>query len=363
MRSGTPNASGRPQSCDPLTSSKTDGLANADGGYSGEPPFAHSSLDPLQTSVAPAEIVNPEYPPAPSDPSAIFIHSGWAPVRSRVREAMIATARPVSRVERFDQCGSDAYVWVNKENPEDVTLTRNWCGDRLCTPCANARSFKIAQRVITLVGDRRIKLLTLTIMGKDEPLRPLVDRLYRHFRQLRDSDFWSENVLGGCAFLEIKWSDKAQRWHPHLHILLESNYLEQGFLTKLWHAISRDSYIVDIRAVHGNSTVTGYVTKYASKPLNPSFSNSPDLLQEAMLALAGRRLCLTFGSWYGTRLTNAEDEELYDEAEVLQCWSCIGSLRSVLSDAAIGDSKATRLIQLLTNRQRARPRSPPNREH
>jgi hypothetical protein len=154
---------------------------------------------------------------------------------------------------------------------------------------------------------------------------------------------WAESVTGGAAFLEVKWSDKAQRWHPHLHIIAEAKFMDQGMLSTTWRTISHDSFIVDIRRVK-NAEVTGhYVTKYASKPLNTSFAHTPALLDEALKSLKGRRLCLTFGTWYGTPLTDAEDGEL--ELDDRNHYHSFSPLEDLLLRARSGEREAIQIIK------------------
>jgi hypothetical protein len=94
-----------------------------------------------------------------------------------------------------------------------------------------------------------------------------------------------------------------------------------------------------------NVEITGrYVTKYASKPLNTSFANSPALLDEALRALKGRRLCLTFGSWYGTPLTDAEDDGLDLETDHSFHRHC--PLEDLLQRANRGERDAINTVKL-----------------
>lgn len=242
--------------------------------------------------------------------SSNFRHSGWAIIRKKVFDGLARTVQSSSRRSSFGSCGSYSWVEQHNEDPLKFRIRHNHCNDRLCTPCANQRSEILRNSLMQLIGDKPTSFITLTLCGKNEPLGELVDRLYKSFRALRLHPLWAENVIGGAAFLEIKHNAKSNRWHPHLHIIANAKFIDQGLLSTAWRSITGDSYIVDIRRVK-NAAVTGhYVTKYASKPLNTSFCHDNALLDEAIKALKGRRLCLTFGEWYGTPLTDAEDDEL-----------------------------------------------------
>jgi hypothetical protein len=88
----------------------------------------------------------------------------------------------------------------------------------------------------------------------------------------------------------------------HLHCIIEGCWTEQSKLADEWFAVTGDSYIVDIRPVPEAAARAAYVCKYVSKPCSKDVYDNPDALDEMLLALAGRRMCLTFGTWRGTPL-------------------------------------------------------------
>ena len=152
--------------------------------------------------------------------------------------------------------------------------------------------------------------------------------------------------------LEVKYSDKAARWHPHLHILCNADYLPKEDLIRAWYSISKDSYIVDIKRVRDPIVTGSYVTKYASKPLNTSFANTPALLDEALKSLKGRRLCFAFGSWYGKALTDP-DLDGDDAMEIIaSSWEFFAELETLLQQARSGSPDA-RAIFLSMNAEAA----------
>lgn len=277
--------------------------------------------------------------------SARFRHAGWAPIRRRVFAALERTGQSAARRTAFGCCGSFSYVEQSDCAPFAYRLRSNQCKDRLCTPCANARSALIARKLLSLLpaGSRSVSFITLTLCGKGESLQVLVDRIYRHFKALRQHPLWQESVTAGAAFLEIKWNDKAQRWHPHLHLICLAKFIDKQALSDVWRGISKDSFIVDVRRVQDQQIVGSYACKYASKPLNSSFSNTPRLLDEALLALKGRRLCFTFGEWYGEPLTGEDDDDI-DPASV-GTWHFIAPLDELLSRATAADPNAVEILR------------------
>ncbi len=274
-----------------------------------------------------------------------FRHSGWQPIRRRVYESLKRCKCSASRIASFGTCGSYSFVERSAVHPEKFRIRHNHCNDRLCTPCANTRSFRLRESIFNLIADKPVSFITFTLCGKGESLATLLDRLYRHFRAMRLHPVWSERVRGGVAFLEIKYSDKARRWHPHLHILADASFIPKSELVDAWRSITKDSYVVDISRVVNQAVTGSYVTKYASKPLNTSFSNSAELLDEAVRALKGRRLCFAFGSWYGKALVDT-DLDGDDALDMIQMqWEIFVDLEELLLRATNGNPESIGILK------------------
>lgn len=272
--------------------------------------------------------------------SVVFRHTGWYRNRLLIYQSLHRTEQSFSRQANFANCGADAYVLQNVENPGVYRIAGSACHDRFCLPCAQERSQAIALNVLELTAGRRIRFLTLTLKTTDQPLAVQLDRLYAAFQALRRRKLWKDKVTGGVAFLEITWSTKLEAWHPHFHILIEGSYLPHQHLKKLWYQITGDSYIIDIRTVRDLDMASRYVTKYASKAFDNTFLNRQDCLDEAVIAFKGRKLLLTFGTWRGIALI----EKPSDGA-----WDHVAPLETILVNAAHGDADATAIVRALTN--------------
>lgn len=264
-----------------------------------------------------------------------FRHSGWSHGRNLVYRSLWRTCQSDSRICNFSTCGSGAYVLQSIDDPKRFRIAGSCCHDRFCLPCAQERSSMIAQHVINKLGDGACRFLTLTLKSQQESLAFLLGKLTRCFTCLRRSKVWASAVTGGVAFIEVKWSETNHRWHPHLHCLVQGNFIKQQDLSACWYRVTGDSNIVDIRLVRSDVAATRYVTKYAGKPFNNSFLNRPAKLDEAVLALKGKRLCITFGDWRGTLLLQPVLESE---------WTNLGKLVDFLDDAARGDADAERVL-------------------
>ncbi len=266
-----------------------------------------------------------------SDLAETFRHSGWRRGRNMIYQSLRRTMQTRTRIEAFSGCGATAYIYRTVDPPHKYRLGGSSCHDRFCTPCAADRSRCMAHNVLEQVAEERARFATLTLKHSDTPLREQLDRLYSTFRKLRARPFWKRHVTGGAAFIEIKWISGTQQWHPHLHCVLQGRYLPKELLRAEWLRLTGDSYITDIRLIENRKKIAYYVTKYAAKTVNSSFVGRPELLDEVVLALRGRRLAHTFGAWRGLRLTESPNE---------RDWECIGSFHDVCLAALGGDAES-----------------------
>lgn len=244
----------------------------------------------------------------------------------------------ISRILGFSSCGAAAFVYQSAKAPYDYRLGGSSCRDRFCVPCSRERSRVLATNVLTALKQNPARFLTLTLKTNDGPLSTQIDRLYSCFTALRTRAFWKKRVHGGCAFTEVKWSERNQGWNVHVHCLLHGLYVPKSDLWRAWYDITGDSLIVDIRLVHDQAAIGRYVTKYVSKPLGNSFVNRTAQFDELIRAMAGRRLCLTFGTWRGIKLT--ETPEPGD-------WVNLGSFHDVLRKAHDGDVESLQAIKYI----------------
>lgn len=288
-------------------------------------PVAATQLDPLESGGISGEPL-----------ATTFRHSGWSAQRRKVAHALSQTNQTWSRQEAFRTCGSNCFILRSKSDPTQVRLAASGCHDRFCLPCAQARSRTIAANVAAYLRDRRARFVTLTLKHSDRPLREELDRLYAAFKALRKAPLWKRTQTGGVAFLELKRSRDRLSWHPHLHILTQGKFLDVQKLSLLWKSITTDSHIVDVRLPKDSAQAITYVTKYASKPFDPSLFDDETTLQEAIEALNHRRMALTFGNWKGLQMTEKPSEDQ---------WEFLDTLEGIASKAQQGDTAALEILR------------------
>ena len=231
-----------------------------------------------------------------------------------------------------------AHVQVSDDDPPQFRISSENCRDRWCRPCQRERSRIIAANIIDHLDNKPCRLVTLTIRTEGLTLRQAVAKLYSSFQKLRQTTFWKTRVTGGCATCEIKLSTDGERWHPHLHLLVEGDYIPTGHLAKKWHKITGDSFIVDVRLAADTTTAARYITKYLGKPVPSSIVRDHPRLVEAIQALTGRRMVSTFASWQGLQLTETCSE---------QSWSNLCTYRELVDKVVGGDTDSRRILQHL----------------
>lgn len=314
------------------------------------PPSApEASVHPLETKAPPGLGLGLDTPAVEKtasfanvcpDPSLseVFRHSGWSHHRAAVNAALQRTMQSVTRICRFQGCGTEVFVLRSPADPPTYRLSGVYCHDRVCLPCANDRARTISRNLLAALPGKRVRFLTLTISDQTPILAEKLDKLRDSFAKLQRSSLWKRRVAGGAAFLEVKRSERSPNWHVHYHVLVTGRYIPHADLKHTWRNITGDSFIVDIRPGGSLTAVSRYVTKYASKPLSADILRRPALLDEAIVALHGRRLCQTFGGLRGVRLTETPTDDT---------WEQVGTLDDFLRRERDGDAEAAYVLMTL----------------
>ena len=272
-------------------------------------------------------------------PSQQWRHSGWEPVRNRVIDALRSADAPKTRMEAFCGCGRTAWVLRSKDAPIRVRVAWDRCHDRFCTPCARERSAIVHAAIRERMGADRYRFVTLTLRQTADGLLSKLTELTECFAKLRRTRLWTKAIKGGMAVYEIKRNRETGHWNVHVHALTHGRYLDQPALKREWHRITGDSFIVDVREVKDPSKGAEYVAKYATKAFDHSVTSTPEGLVEAIRALAGKRLVVTFGTWRGFALTAVEPSD--------EGWHLVGPLTGLIELRKAGNASALWLLHAL----------------
>ena len=208
----------------------------------------------------------------------------------------------------------------------DVKVFGDSCRDRWCPMCAGQKAaYAKDQTEIYIKSLTAPRFLTLTLRHNETDLKSQVTFLQQSFSKLRTRAYWKKNVTGGIWFLQVKRGKHSELWHPHLHILLDGNYMEQGELSDLWEQVTFGSPVIDIRRVHDVDAMSSYVSRYTSRPAALKDMPLADAC-EVIEALYRKRLAGTFGTAKSITLTPPKIEATGD-------WNLVGGYDDIVRKA------------------------------
>lgn len=173
---------------------------------------------------------------------------------------------PADRFFHLDNCRSFAWFAVHKDSGQ-VKVISSSCHLRWCPLCAESRAlflmYSVSQWYNTASSP---KLLTLTLRHSDIPLRDQIAQLYKAFRRLRQHAYMRKRTRGGIWFFQIKWIKKTQSWHPHIHALIDSDFIPHAEIRQRWAKLTQGSHVVDIRLCWSADAAATHVARYATRP-------------------------------------------------------------------------------------------------
>jgi hypothetical protein len=191
----------------------------------------------------------------------------------------------------------------------------------LCPLCAIRRGAKMVKaysdrlEVIKAAKPRlRASLVTLTVKDGSD-LRERFNHLFRAVQKLHKTRSGKGQTSEACKADGAVWSYEFKRgknsglWHPHVHaVWLHEEDIDARQLSAEWHAITGDSFIVDVTPFHDQEDVISgflevfkYAVKFSDLPLADNW--------HGWEVLQGKRLIASFGAFRGVEVP----EELTDE--------------------------------------------------
>ena len=226
-----------------------------------------------------------------------------------------------TRTDRYDSCRDYAFFVRHKISGE-VRVQASACKLRWCPLCIRTKRFFLTRNVAAWTSKlKKPKLLTFTLKHKDVDLKERIIDLYRFFRNVRRTKWFKKNVRGGLWFFQVTKSKTDGLWHPHIHCLVDSNFLPKEKLSELWELVTGDSRIVDIRAVKDVQKTADYVARYIAAPCRLSDFSVDDAI-EIVQTLNGRRICGTWGTGRDCSLKVTKPDDWF-EWEKIGLWSQI----------------------------------------
>ena len=212
---------------------------------------------------------------------------------------------------RLQQCRKFAW-FVQSSVTKKLRVMSSRCKLRWCPICRDVSRMIVTNSVEEWLRLQQYpKMITLTLCHSDDPLQLQIDRIYKAFQLLRRRAFIQHRISGGVWFFQLKFNTTTEQWHPHIHCLVAGKYLPQNELKKLWHKITGDSYVVDIRPVKDLEGCSNEVARYATSPADITAVNLERAI-EIYYATKHRRIC---GSWGSARSLTLKPTPLEDTGE------------------------------------------------
>lgn len=245
---------------------------------------------------------------------------------------------------RLGGCGS--FLWFKNyfEKSEIRLHSASFCEkSALCPFCAIRRAGKFIKAYMSKLESLRavyphLKPYMLTLTVKDGEslserflhLRFAIKEYMKKRRNYLADEKSRRNrphvelvkALGGVYSIEIKRGKNSGLWHPHVHFVIlcdNQNFIDASKLSKEWHEITGDSFIVDCRSFYsadpdcvldGFLEIFKYALKFSDMSLQDNF--------HAYEILSKQRLVGNFGVLRGVEVEEGlndfcpEDEPYID---------------------------------------------------
>lgn len=200
----------------------------------------------------------------------------------------------------------------------------------LCPLCAirrGAKSVRVYKGKVEelLIRNPKLRGYLVTLTVKDGPdLGERFDHLtggVRAYHKRRKGSRQTGEVLKASAAVwsyEFKRGENSGIWHPHVHAIWLCEEAPDPFkLSREWHDITGDSFIVDVTPLYESDDPVGVfceVFKYAVK-----FSELPDSDRlHGYRTLKGKRLQGSFGDLRGLNVEPSDSDDLLDDLPYIE---------------------------------------------
>jgi hypothetical protein len=244
--------------------------------------------------------------------AALSLYSRWDNQYGTEKSELLLQCRHFAWFARHEETGL-------------VKVVANACHLRWCPICSEVKRMQIKSAVAKWVKTiKRPKFMTFTIKHSNESLPDQIKRLYKGYRLFRQHKLLRKKQRGGVWFFQIKRSKKSGEWHPHLHVIVDMDYINKVEIQDEWLLTTGDSYVVDIRAIKDPGKVVDYVSRYAAKPCNLA-DYAEDDVDTIANSLNGKRLCGRFGSGHKCVFKTARPVDFAKWQRIVSWSDCIAN--------------------------------------
>jgi hypothetical protein len=219
----------------------------------------------------------------------------------------------------------DTYHCSDIVTVEGESAKAKFCRKRWCVICNRIRTAQLMQTYYpTLKTWEDKQFVTLTVPNpKLAELKPTLNRMYKAFTEIKDSERKAERKLVGLRKLEVTYNRKEDTYHPHFHLVTETarscDQIIEKWLKKFPAAreAAQDSRSADD---HSCFELFKYFTKLTSNSSKDKYVSAP-ALDNIFRALDGVRVFQPFGFVAHKEQPAPENVKLgQDEEEMVEAW-------------------------------------------
>lgn len=240
----------------------------------------------------------------------------------------LLTQEEFNLADKIGQCGNYAvfrhYFTIGQIRLSRICTCKKHLICQLCAIRRGAKALRVylARVEALLASDPQLRpyLVTLTVKnGPDlgERFRHLTSSLRTYHRRRSRDRQKGEILKANSAVWSYELTNRGKGWHPHVHAIWLCHEAPDPFaLSEEWHAVTGDSYIVDVRPLDMTDPVASFceVFKYAVKFAD--LANADRL--HAHKTLRGKRLQDSFGQLRGLDVDPSDSDELLEEMPFIE---------------------------------------------
>jgi len=203
-----------------------------------------------------------------------LVAAGWPEVADKIRDC--------GRSAKKRRCLSCGAEWVAPDR----------CHHRICPDCAPIRASRLANAHERLTGQPNLKHLVLTFKNTPQLSADTIPWMQQCLTRLRHRKVFARAWRGGIYAFEFTYT-KAKGWHPHIHALVDGDYIPQAVISKAWKEVTGSSDVVWIERARNSRQVLKYILKPGAELLG-----DPVALDNFLTVIHGRHLVSGWGRWH-----------------------------------------------------------------
>ncbi len=166
------------------------------------------------------------------------------------------------------------------------------CHHRLCPQCGQIRALRLFNAHKWLTGRPNLKHLVLTFKNTPGLSWETIPWMRSCFTRLRRRKLFARSWRGGVYSMEFTYS-KETGWHPHIHALVDGDFVPQVKIASAWREITGSSQVVWIARAKRSKQVLKYILKPGQDLLD-----DPAALDNFLTVIQGRHFVSGWGRWY-----------------------------------------------------------------